>query len=273
MSSNLSSRRSRKKSKTEICRLISPKPNPAAELPSSSAGAALEHPQPLNLCVRDGETCVRDDEISSRTAAPIRGQQHPAVRQRRKKRSSAIFSIPNEKLAKNDVSICKFKFVSGMQPRLQDKKILSLDSAGAFRFFPESSSKPSGKQLATSASSTAAKPVPALLPIEAVRTTWSNTTPSTSSVPTTAATATSPSSGSKKLSRRQKMEQTFGEKGFLIQTQHVPAHEGSAFCKFRQLKKFTRYLYRSWRHYLPEEETAASIPSSSAAKEGSSSPA
>ena len=47
------------------------------------------------------------------------------------------------------------------------------------------------------------------------------------------------------------MEQTFKEKGFLIQTQQLESAEGATYCKFRQLRKFTRYLFRSWKDYLP----------------------
>ena len=50
---------------------------------------------------------------------------------------------------------------------------------------------------------------------------------------------------------REKLEQTFKEKGFLIQTQQLESAEGATYCKFRQLRKFTRYLFRSWKDYLP----------------------
>lgn len=51
---------------------------------------------------------------------------------------------------------------------------------------------------------------------------------------------------------REKLEKTFKEKGFLIQTQQLESAEGATYCKFRQLRKFTRYLFRSWRDYLPD---------------------
>jgi len=211
-------RNQRKRAKDEICRLISS----TAALERAAQPATAES-QPLNLCVRDHRP------------------------QRRRQKRSAIF-LPPEKLA-NDVCICKFKFVAGSEPRLQEKKILSIDAGGNFRFFPESLKK-------------TVKKVPALLPIETVF-------PPVDQPPSTGAESLPTGLGAKitkiakntqngdkigkKLSRRQKMEKTFGEQGFLIQTQHVAATQGSAFCKFRQLKKFTRYLYRSWKHYLPEE--------------------
>lgn len=54
--------------------------------------------------------------------------------------------------------------------------------------------------------------------------------------------------------QRAKLERTFKEKGFLIQTQQLQSAEGATYCKFRQLRKFTRYLFRSWKDYLPDEE-------------------
>lgn len=56
---------------------------------------------------------------------------------------------------------------------------------------------------------------------------------------------------SRKSLQREKLEQTFKEKGFLIQTQQLESAEGATYCKFRQLRKFTRYLFRSWKDYLP----------------------
>lgn len=57
---------------------------------------------------------------------------------------------------------------------------------------------------------------------------------------------------SKRSVQREKLEKTFKEKGFLIQTQQLEQAEGT-YCKFRQLRKFTRYLFRSWKDYLPGE--------------------
>ena len=62
---------------------------------------------------------------------------------------------------------------------------------------------------------------------------------------------------------REKLEKTFKEKGFLIQTQQLESAEGATYCKFRQLRKFTRYLFRSWKDYLPETVKAAATTSGS----------
>lgn len=56
---------------------------------------------------------------------------------------------------------------------------------------------------------------------------------------------------SRRSLHREKLEKTFKEKGFLIQTQQLESAEGATYCKFRQLRKFTRYLFRSWKDYLP----------------------
>lgn len=58
---------------------------------------------------------------------------------------------------------------------------------------------------------------------------------------------------SRRSLQREKLEKTFKEKGFLIQTQQLESAEGATYCKFRQLRKFTRYLFRSWKDYLPGE--------------------
>nr|CAG4642354.1 EOG090X02D0 [Evadne anonyx] len=229
MSSSSGSRnRSRKRAKDEIRRLISSGSSGASgasvvveSAAAAAAAAAGAVEQPLNLCVRD--------------SGGGSSSGHPALRRRKKR--SAIF-LPPEKLA-NDVCICKFKFVAGNQPRLQEKKILSIDSGGNFRFFPESQR--------------AARKLPDLLPIETVLPLAEPAVVASTSASPSSSTSMLPAT-TKRLSRRKRMEKTFGEQGFLIQTQHVPATEGSAFCKFRQLKKFTRYLYRSWKHYLPPEE-------------------
>lgn len=56
---------------------------------------------------------------------------------------------------------------------------------------------------------------------------------------------------SRKSLAREKLEKTFEERGFLIQTQQLESAQGATYCKFRQLRKFTRYLFRSWKHHLP----------------------
>lgn len=66
-----------------------------------------------------------------------------------------------------------------------------------------------------------------------------------------AAACKDPKRKSKKSLARERLEKTFKEKGFLIQTQQLESAQGATYCKFRQLRKFTRYLFRSWKHHLP----------------------
>lgn len=51
---------------------------------------------------------------------------------------------------------------------------------------------------------------------------------------------------------KQKLEDTFRQNGFLVKTKQVSDGEAT-FCKFRQLRKYTRYYLKSWQHHLPEE--------------------
>ena len=230
---NISRARSRKRAKGEICHLVYP-------IDSSSSL------QPLNLCVRDESLQSLQSYSTIPTNLPPgtnteeQVPRNPTIRRRKKR--SAIF-LPPEKLADNDVCICKFKFVAGHTPRLQEKKILSLDSGGNFRFFPELQNQQKQPQQPEkrkqpvvisplpviqdqAQSQQLAKPIPDLLPIETVCPTWrsSSNTNNALPVPTSAPSSISinHSAGNRRLSRRQKIEQTFGEKGFLIQTQHVP---------------------------------------------------
>ncbi|XP_043220958.1 uncharacterized protein LOC122381166 [Amphibalanus amphitrite] len=142
----------------------------------------------------------------------------------------------------SDVSICKFKFKGGANPSLQEKKKLSLNSDGQFRFFQNERTPPTalGEQSVASTSSERAAP--------------------------------SPDRKRKRagpLEQHRQLEKKFREQGFLIQTAQTESAEGATYCKFRQLKKFTRYLFRSWRDYLPEEgeEGDTAAPSETAGSE------
>lgn len=194
-----------------------------------------------------------------------------------KRKRSAIFIPPipaeNQTNPATEVSICKFKFTGGAKPSLQEKKMLSVDSGGNFRyyngtgdksmrgyeFFPRETLQ---QQINAQGSSTGAflqASGEKIFPLN------SNDFPGkaqheflltpelqTQSLPST------PDLGSRlkkrksrKSLQREKLEQTFKEKGFLIQTQQLESAEGATYCKFRQLRKFTRYLFRSWKDYLP----------------------
>lgn len=51
---------------------------------------------------------------------------------------------------------------------------------------------------------------------------------------------------------KQKLEDTFKQNGFLVKTKQVSDGDAT-FCKFRQLRKYTRYYLKSWHHHLPAE--------------------
>jgi len=114
--------------------------------------------------------------------------------------------------------------------------MLSVDAGGNFRYytgpsddrlFPPQAVQPSPRCPSTTSSATAPEGPPL------------------------ADSAANRKKKSKKSLAREKLEKTFKEKGFLIQTQQLESAEGATYCKFRQLRKFTRYLFRSWKDYLP----------------------
>ncbi|ERL91891.1 hypothetical protein D910_09215, partial [Dendroctonus ponderosae] len=255
--------------------------------PSSSEGNKPENLDnlrkivPKSSKVHDGpEASHRQHENKSkRNASASATEKTPAKRKR-----SAIFipPIPSENTTNpaTEVSICKFKFTGGAKPSLQEKKMLSVDSGGNFRYYSGTGDKSMRgyeffpretlQQQITNAqgSSTGAflqasgeKIYPAP-PLEITGGTSSSDfllTPdlpgsSIANVPpegTSSSSTRSKKRKSRKSIQREKLEQTFKEKGFLIQTQQLESAEGATYCKFRQLRKFTRYLFRSWKDYLP----------------------
>ena len=185
--------------------------------------------------------------------APIVHQGQPTKRKR-----SAIFIPPmpteNNNNPATEVSICKFKFTGGAKPTLQEKKSLSVDAGGNFRyysgtgdknmrgyeFFPRESLQQPAGQAGSSAGaflSAAGERIPPPVPCQRL--------------PVNPDPEGRRKRKTRKSLQREKLEQTFKEKGFLIQTQQLESAEGATYCKFRQLRKFTRYLFRSWKDYLP----------------------
>ncbi|XP_060805854.1 uncharacterized protein LOC106131627 isoform X3 [Amyelois transitella] len=165
-----------------------------------------------------------------------------------KRKRSAIFIPPipaktNSTTPTTEVSICKFKFTGGSKPSLQEKKMLSVDSGGNFRYYSGTGNKGNkGYDYLHRDSNQGRSSEP-----EA-----SVSTPKVDH-PTSKEDLSKKKRKSRKSLQREKLEQTFKEKGFLIQTQQLQSAEGATYCKFRQLRKFTRYLFRSWKDYLPGE--------------------
>jgi hypothetical protein len=294
-----------------------------------------------------------------------------------KRKRSAIFipPMPSENNANptTEVSICKFKFTGGAKPSLQEKKMLSVDSGGNFRyysgtgdksmrgyeFFPRESlqqsagasgGSPSEHFLAAASSAMAGNDKMSVVPATSGNVLQdsalaggfqldehqkylstglaTDTKPtcspsgdftrslSSSEVDTSrksldtrgvyfdpqglkkkcesgermdcggldAGVLSQQGTGSqhfrlqrrkrktRKSLAREKLEQTFKEKGFLIQTQQLESAEGATYCKFRQLRKFTRYLFRSWKDYLPGNVREMSVAAGVAGPGDGSSP-
>lgn len=186
----------------------------------------------------------KSPELTKKRASP-NPAQGPVKRKR-----SAIFipPMPTKNSATTpttEVSICKFKFTGGSKPSLQEKKMLSVDSGGNFRYYSGTGGRGNkgyeylqkDPNLERSAESVASMSTP--------KTDVQNVTLKED--------MSKKKRKSRKTLQREKLEQTFKEKGFLIQTQQLQSAEGATYCKFRQLRKFTRYLFRSWKDYLPGE--------------------
>ncbi|XP_040168171.1 uncharacterized protein LOC120903047 isoform X1 [Anopheles arabiensis] len=234
--------------------------------------------------------------LPNATAAGVTGQRSPPAQKRKR---SAIFIPPvpaeNSHNPATEVSICKFKFTGGAKPCLQEKKILSVDSGGNFRYYSGTGDKSmrgyeffpreSLQQSSINATSTTGAflnasgeriacdlPPPSLgLSNDLLQIPEFPTSPQPCGDPTPPpapggqppyrpSAANSAGSASERRRRktrratqRESLEKTFKEKGFLIQTQQLQSAEGATYCKFRQLRKFTRYLFRSWKDYLPGE--------------------
>ncbi|XP_064544824.1 uncharacterized protein LOC135432882 [Drosophila montana] len=249
----------------------------------------------------------------------------PAMRKRKR---SAIFIPPmpadHSSSPSTEVSICKFKFTGGAKPTLEEKKMLSVDAEGNYRYYngtgdrtlrgyefisreqqqqlqqqqqqlqPTNSSNdklyidipPPSTDLSLELlhippeSPTSSLLLPSsLVPVESQSpSSYSNShSPMRLTTPhpedchkpmdpseqlhrslSSPKLETSASAGKRRSSRRskqrEKLEKTFKEKGFLIQTQQLQSAEGATYCKFRQLKKFTRYLFRNWKDHIPESD-------------------
>ncbi|KAH9422336.1 hypothetical protein DERP_003011 [Dermatophagoides pteronyssinus] len=53
---------------------------------------------------------------------------------------------------------------------------------------------------------------------------------------------------------RRHLEDAFKQNGFLVKTKQISdANNSAMFCKFRQLRKYTRYYLKSWHNHLPDE--------------------
>ena len=190
-----------------------------------------------------------------------------------KRKRSAIFIPPmptktNSTTPTTEVSICKFKFTGGSKPSLQEKKMLSVDSGGNFRYYSGTGNKGNKGYEYLQRDSNQGKAASA-----AAETSTSQPKLEEQTTALSKEDLSKKKRKSRKSLQREKLEQTFKEKGFLIQTQQLQSAEGATYCKFRQLRKFTRYLFRSWKDYLPGEleenqNTEATAPAPAPTNDG-----
>ncbi|KAH8236144.1 hypothetical protein KR032_009140 [Drosophila birchii] len=258
------------------------------------------------------ETIEKDNQLSLKIPIPsgfFANEAAPLSMRKRKRSAIFIPPVPAEHSASppTEVSICKFKFTGGAKPTLQEKKMLSVDAEGNYRYYngtgdktmrgyefisrdqqqhlqqhqlqgqeklfvdiPPPSTDLSPEQLHIPPESpTSSMLLPSsnhLVSAVAPHSPLSPHSSSQSPMPGAVCPVQPPGNTSteserkRRLSRRskqrEKLEKTFKEKGFLIQTQQLQSAEGATYCKFRQLKKFTRYLFRNWKDHIPESDLA-----------------
>lgn len=273
---------------------------------TSSVTSNIEYPEPLSTPSSIKSENSLATSISSTTNQP---QVAPQKRKR-----SAIFippmNVENTTNPATEVSICKFKFTGGSKPMLQEKKMVSVDAGGNYRYFsgtgdkasrgyeyfpreslqhtagllpgvnctgqkvsfdvmgfPESSATSSvlsggaisGSTMTDTISSKSSTSYEVSKNVACSNSITENSSYSSSSqtiLPTNRCAVQRKKNviqqQIQKSSQKEKLEKTFKEQGFLIKTQQLESAEGATYCKFRQLKKFTRYLFRNWKDYLPD---------------------
>ncbi|EDX10375.1 GD12652 [Drosophila simulans] len=307
---NYKPRRGRKPKKADICHLIYknygtivPASVPAMPLVESCSLGGL--PVPL-------ETIEKDNQLSLKIPIPsgfFANDTTPLAMRKRKRSAIFIPPMPAEHSSSpsNEVSICKFKFTGGAKPTLQEKKMLSVDAEGNYRYYNGTGDKtmrgyefisrdqqqqlqqhqqPAQEKLYVDIPAPSTDLSPELLHISPESPTSTLLLPSHNHIVAAVAphspashcsSSQSPMPGaicpghtqskssseserkrrsSRRSKQREKLEKTFKEKGFLIQTQQLQSAEGATYCKFRQLKKFTRYLFRNWKDHIPESDLA-----------------
>ncbi|XP_044735107.1 uncharacterized protein LOC123297498 isoform X2 [Chrysoperla carnea] len=108
---------------------ILPNSRPSSNASSNSSITITKKPE--NVPVENHENKVK----RSNSNTPSNNSTAPPTKRKR----SAIFIPPipteNQTNPATEVSICKFKFTGGAKPSLQEKKMLSVDSGGNFRYY------------------------------------------------------------------------------------------------------------------------------------------
>lgn len=298
-------------------KLVPTNASPLYEASTEAAHANVLTPKNISNVVKRDDTISGTDSSLANVCEPIiptpnssrskvsSSSATTAVAPKRKRSAIFIPPLPEESSTNHatEVSICKFKFTGGAKPSLQEKKMLSVDAGGNFRyysgtgdksirgyeFFPRESLQQSSLMACSSAGAFLNTPgrristdkippsqglsnellhLPADM-ITAPRTGQKTAIGQCATLHTNDLVGNNQLMGvennnnrkrrSKRSMQRERLEKTFKEKGFLIQTQQLQSAEGATYCKFRQLRKFTRYLFRSWKDYLPGELQQGSV--------------
>ncbi|EAT38441.1 AAEL009660-PA, partial [Aedes aegypti] len=252
-------------------------PSPSSPVAPKQEPQHTLTPKPISQLIKPEKTSNSKTDSQSPTS-----KSSPPTQKRKR---SAIFIPPvpaeNSTNPATEVSICKFKFTGGAKPCLQEKKMLSVDSGGNFRYYSGTGDKSmrgyeffprESLQQSTFLNTPPVEKIACDLPPPSLG--LSNDILQIPDFPSAANLTGLASPGnplsqhrrqqpseysegrrarrrSRRSSQRESLEKTFKEKGFLIQTQQMQSAEGATYCKFRQLRKFTRYLFRSWKDYLP----------------------
>uniref|UniRef100_A0A182YCE6 Uncharacterized protein n=1 Tax=Anopheles stephensi TaxID=30069 RepID=A0A182YCE6_ANOST len=313
MYNSAASREAHSKLLEDHTRPVAPSSNASSPPISPDAAKGNQQQHPLLVPKHISQLIKHDKQSSPSSATSPAGQRSPPAQKRKR---SAIFIPPvpaeNSPNPATEVSICKFKFTGGAKPCLQEKKILSVDSGGNFRYYSGTGDKSmrgyeffpreSLQQSSINATSTTGAflnasgeriacdlPPPSLglsndllqipefptspQPCASLPGDPSSPIPCNGNQQQYRINATNSASErrrrkTRRATQRESLEKTFKEKGFLIQTQQLQSAEGATYCKFRQLRKFTRYLFRSWKDYLPGELQQQQEPHSHALPDG-----
>ncbi|KAJ6645390.1 hypothetical protein Bhyg_00596, partial [Pseudolycoriella hygida] len=214
---------------------------PSPMLTESSSGTPKSEPSVKILIPKNISEMLKQEPVPSTTSsndvASHSSKSTTPAPQKRKR--SAIFIPPMPLETSNshptEVSICKFKFTGGAKPSLQEKKMLSVDSGGNFRYYSGTGDKSMrGYEF---------------FPRESLQQSSLLTDSSSGAFLNTAGEKISvdlppPSHG---------LSNELLQIPEILNPSQLESAEGATYCKFRQLRKFTRYLFRSWKDYLPGE--------------------
>lgn len=237
---NQKPRRGRKPKKSDICQLILK--NYGINYEEETETAENVNEEPLNLCTKDSQIekvdfkqkiikCVRKPTLQGiKTVA----NNCPSVgMNKRKKNPKNLISEPST--SSNEVNICKFKFVNGF---LRERTVHSFDRpvsvSSDSKMMKCDNDFPKKNQIKETHSSIKKE----------------NSLNNCKSFPIVYDSFVK---NHKKLCNPfNQQEKKFEGKSFLIKTQEHLTPNESVYYKFRHLKKFTRYLLKNWKDYLPK---------------------